>query len=119
MSKRNFIALAAFAALVAILIPVWALSREGESSSPARVASSDEKAKALFETNCGTCHSLTHAGSDGVVGPNLDQSDIAKSGSEAVLGFIENGSGGVMPAGILQGANAELVADFVGRVAGE
>lgn len=119
MSKGRFIALAAFVVLMAVLVPLWAISKDGSGDSPAKVAESDEKAKELFATNCGTCHTLKRAGSDGVVGPDLDESDIANSGGEAVLGFILNGSSGKMPAGILQGENATLVADFVGRVAGE
>ena len=119
MSKGRFIALAAFAVLMAILVPLWAISKDGPSDSPAKVAESDEKAKELFATNCGTCHTLKRAGTDGVVGPNLDESDIARSGGEAVLGFILNGAAGKMPAGILQGQNAEVVADFVGRVSGQ
>ena len=27
----------------------------------------------MFATNCGTCHTLAAAGTDGVVGPDLDE----------------------------------------------
>ena len=32
-------------------------------------SATDEEAKMLFATNCGTCHTLAQAGTDGVVGP--------------------------------------------------
>jgi mono/diheme cytochrome c family protein len=56
------------------------------------------------------------------VGPNLD--DLLGQGTpEAnltrVQNAIENGFEGRMPAGILQGEDAETVADFVSRVAGQ
>lgn len=132
MNKRVFFFFALVALLLVVLIPLWAFSKEGsEGSSPADVPSSEAQAKQLFATNCGTCHTLAKAGTDGVVGPNLDErlagavgpattpEGIAGSKSR-VINAIENGfGGGAMPAGILQGAQAEQVADFVARVAGQ
>jgi mono/diheme cytochrome c family protein len=122
MNKRAFFLFALFFAAFAILIPVWATSKEGsEAASPDKVAASDEYARDLFATNCGACHTLAHAGTDGIVGPNLD--DLLGDGGEAnkgrVLTAINDGVEGRMPAGILRGTNAELVADFVARVAGQ
>jgi cytochrome c550 len=123
MNKRAFFLFALFFAGFAILIPVWATSKEGsEAASPDKVAASDEYARDLFATNCGACHTLAHAGTDGIVGPNLD--DLlgglgAEANKERVLTAINNGVQGRMPAGILRGDNAELVADFVARVAGQ
>lgn len=131
MNKRAFVSFAALAALLAVVIPFWAYAKDGSmGSSPEKVASSDQGAKDLFQTNCGSCHTLARAGTDGVVGPNLDQRlagsvgpAIDSTGVEAnqnrVLNAIQNGFGeGAMPAGILQGSEAEKVADFVARVAG-
>ena len=122
MNKRIFVVFAIFAAIFAIAIPVWATSKEGgEENSPAKVAASDEYAKELFATNCGACHTLAHAGTDGIVGPNLDE--LLGVGGEAneqrVLTAIDQGVEGRMPAGILRGTNAEEVANFVARVAGQ
>ena len=128
MSKRVLFIFGVFAVAFGLLIPYWAISKEGEeSASPEKVASSDTEAKQLFQTNCGACHTLARAGTDGIVGPNLD--DILGQGTpEAnetrVANAIQNGfnSGsfqGQMPAGILEGADADLVANFVARVAGQ
>ena len=123
MSKRTFVTFGIFALLFAVLLPLWAIGKEGgEGASPERVAASDEDAKLLFQQNCGACHTLARAGTDGIVGPNLD--DLLGQGTpEAnrtrVLNAIRNGIEGRMPAGILQGQDAEEVADFVSRIAGQ
>jgi mono/diheme cytochrome c family protein len=123
MSKRTFVIFGIFAVLFGVLLPLWAISKEGsEGASPEKVAASDEDAKLLFQTNCGSCHTLARAGTDGIVGPNLD--DLLGQGTpEAnytrVLNAIKNGVEGRMPAGILQGEDAKTVADFVSRVAGQ
>jgi len=93
--------------------------------------------QSLFETNCGTCHALYAAGTDGNFAPNLDEllaPTGAPSGPEAeetieatrarVLNAIENGldssaTPGRMPGGILPPQQAEEVAEFVARTAGE
>ena len=130
MNKRTFISFGAVAVLLVVLIPLWAFTKDGsEDSSPEKVASSDAQARDLFATNCGTCHTLARAGTDGVVGPNLDDrlaengpamdADAVAINQTRVQTAIENGFGnGAMPAGILQASNAELVANFVARVAG-
>jgi mono/diheme cytochrome c family protein len=109
-------------------VPYWAISKEGEeSASPEKVASSDAEAKQLFQTNCGACHTLARAGTDGIVGPNLDDllgQGTPEANEQRVANAIQNGfnSGsfqGQMPAGILEGADADLVANFVARVAGQ
>jgi mono/diheme cytochrome c family protein len=123
LSKRTFVLFGIFAVFFGLLLPYWAISKEGEeSASPEKVASSDEEAKQLFQTNCGACHTLARAGTDGIVGPDLD--DILGQGTpetnqDLVAIAIENGVRGRMPAGILQGEDAELVANFVARVAGQ
>lgn len=131
MNKRTFISFGAVALLFAVLIPLWAFDKNGsEGSSPEKVAASDMPARDLFATDCGTCHTLARAGTDGVVGPNLDERlagslgpattpDAIDGTQKRVLNAIDNGFGnGAMPAGILQASNADLVANFVARVAG-
>ena len=123
MKKSNLVIFGLFAALFVLVVPYWAISKEGASdASPAHVAESDEPAKALFATNCGACHTLARAGTNGIVGPELDEvlgSGTPEANYERVLNAIENGVGGRMPAGILAGAQAREVADFVSRVAGK
>ena len=130
MSKRPFISFGLLA-IVVVLVAFWAFSKDGSGdSSPEKVASSDELARELFAGNCGRCHTLARAGTYGVVGPDLDErlagtgpatsSEMVESTQQRVESAIENGFGnGAMPAGILQAENAETVANFVARVAGQ
>ena len=72
---------------------------------------------------------LSASGIDGIVGPDLDlrlaaagpATDAAavKSTEQRVMTAIEDGVAGAMPAGILEGSNAQTVANFVARVAGQ
>jgi mono/diheme cytochrome c family protein len=123
MSKRPFVIFAVLFVALGLAIPFWAISKEGSGgASPQRVAASDEGAKALFQANCGSCHTLARAASDGVVGPDLDVllgEGTPESIEGRVVGAVENGVQGRMPAGILQGADADEIADFVARVAGQ
>jgi mono/diheme cytochrome c family protein len=119
MSKRTATSFAVVVLFLAVGLPLWATTKDADTdSSPAAVASSDEPAKIVFQQNCGPCHTLKKGGTDGVVGPNLDQSAAAAS-AESVLSFIEGGSQGRMPAGILQGDRAKEVAEFVAKYAGQ
>jgi mono/diheme cytochrome c family protein len=123
MSRSAFVIFGIFAVLFGLLLPYWAISKEGgESASPEKVASSDEEAKQLFQTNCGACHTLARAGTDGIVGPDLDDllgQGTPEANQERVENAILDGFEGRMPADILQGEDAELVANFVARVAGQ
>ena len=127
MSKGPFVTFGIFAAICVIVIPYLALAKEGgEDAAPIEVASHDKAGKDLFIVNCGSCHTLAAAGTDGVVGPNLD--DVLAPGGagnfEGSYGRAINAvtcgfGGGRMPAGILQGENAREVAAFVGAYAGQ
>lgn len=127
MNRSTWVMFAIFAAIFAIAIPAWAISREGgEDASEQSVSDSQEEGKELFQINCGSCHTLAKAGTDGVVGPNLDDL-LAPPGAPPdpaaikprVLNAIENGIQGRMPADILSGDQAEKVADFVSQTAGD
>ena len=65
----------------------------------------------LNKANCGACHILIDAGTEGVIGPNLNQikPDIAR-----VISTVTNGIG-VMPAyeGQLSMQEIEAVAHYV------
>jgi mono/diheme cytochrome c family protein len=114
--------------LLGIGIPAWAYTHQGsESASPAEVASDLQGGKDLFVTNCGACHTLAKAGTDGVIGPNLDDLLAPPSASAPdpstikprVLSAINSGVGGRMPKGVLAGQQADQVANFVAQVAGQ
>jgi cytochrome c6 len=74
--------------------------------------------KTLFQQNCGTCHTLANAGTNGKVGPVLDQ---VKPDKQLVLSALKNGGlgSGTMPANIVTGADAQAVATYVSTVAGK
>ena len=139
MSNRPFLIFGALVAVVAV-IAFWAFAKEGSNEAVAvPVESADQEAQEMFATNCGTCHTLAAGGTDGVVGPNLDQilptqvapatgtaEEVAEanvSSYEGVYGRVLNaitcGLEGRMPAGILQGEDAQDVAGFVAAYAGQ
>jgi len=127
MSKGPFVIFGIFAAICVVVIPYLALTNEGSAdSAPVAVESHDEDGKELFVANCGPCHTLAAAGTDGVVGPDLDdrlaaggaasfEGNYTRTLNAVICGF----GGGRMPAGILQGENAQEVAAFVGAYAGQ
>ena len=131
MNKKTFISFGLLAILLVVVIPLWAFDKDGSlANSPEAVASDDDYARSLFQTNCGSCHTLARAGTDGVVGPDLDDrlaGAVGPAVDDAAVGVsqqrvenaIINGLGeGAMPAGILQGDEVETVANFVAREAG-
>jgi mono/diheme cytochrome c family protein len=90
----------------------------------------DEKSgRELFGEHCGVCHTLAGANAAGKVGPNLD---VLKPAQSTVLNTINNGclpnppkgsnqgclGQGVMPAAVVEGQDAQNVAAFVAKVAG-
>ena len=128
MSKRPFVLFGLFAAICLIVLPILALGHEDSADSGAvQIASRDTDSLDLFQNNCGYCHTLAAAGTDGVVGPDLD--DLLVTGGinsdtnfegiyTRVLSAVECGRFGRMPKGILEGENAEHVAAFVAAYAG-
>jgi mono/diheme cytochrome c family protein len=70
--------------------------------------------KSIFAETCGGCHTLADAGTNGNVGPNLD--DIAPD-AERVQNAIRQGPG-AMPENLLRGERAQQVADYVAGAAG-
>ena len=73
--------------------------------------------KAIFSTECSSCHTLEAAGATGTVGPNLDQ----LKPSDAIVQHQVTNGGAVMPAfkGKLSAAQIAAVATFVSSSAGK
>ena len=123
MSKRPIVIFIVFAAICLVVLPFWALQARGgsEASPGSSVPASQTQGLQLFQINCGACHTLQAAGTDGIVGPNLDQllatgpktAQTVKANQSRVLNAVQSGIGGRMPKGILQGAQAKAVAQFV------
>jgi mono/diheme cytochrome c family protein len=134
MSKKTFIVFGLVVVVLAVLIPWLAFRNDGDAARGAQSVPADLKSgQSLFQTNCGTCHTLYAAGTDGNYAPNLDEL-LAPSGPAEgkelgqvegrVLNAVENGvdsstTPGRMPGGILNKQQAREVAEFVARTAGE
>jgi mono/diheme cytochrome c family protein len=104
MSKKTFIVFGLLVVFLAALIPWLAFRADGDAANAEPVPSNLKSGQSLFQTNCGTCHTLYAAGTDGNYGPDLDLL-LAPSGvptdAEAieqtegrVLNAIENGGAG-------------------------
>jgi hypothetical protein len=95
-----------------------------------RLNAAEKRGRQLFGQNCGVCHTLAAANAVGKVGPNLD---MLKPPAQLVLNTINNGcvqapppnsnqaclGQGTMPAQLLEGKDAQNVANFVAKVAGK
>ncbi|MEA2381855.1 MAG: hypothetical protein QOH72_1826 [Solirubrobacteraceae bacterium] len=92
-------------------------SSSSQSSASGGAQSASAEGKQIFTANCGGCHALKDAGTNGPVGPDLDQLKPAKA---IVVRQVENG-GGQMPSfkGKLTDAQINAVATYVSSVAGK
>ena len=137
MNKKTFIVFGLLVAFLAVLIPWLAFRSDGDAANAEPVPSNLKAGQSLFQTNCGTCHTLYAAGTDGNFAPDLDEllaptgppeGSNAQQTIEAtegrVLNAVENGvdsstTPGRMPAEILNEEQAKEVAAFVAATAGE
>jgi mono/diheme cytochrome c family protein len=136
MSKRTFITFGVLLFVLAVVIPWLAFRGSGDANTGAeKVPAHLKTGQALFETNCGTCHTLYAAGTDGNYGPDLDEllaptgpveptdTKTIKGIEERVVDAEKNGvdsqTPGRMPPGILNEQQQKQVAEFVANVAGE
>jgi mono/diheme cytochrome c family protein len=135
MKKSTFITFGVLVFVLAVVIPWLAFRGSGDANTGAQEVSAHLKAgQALFETNCGTCHTLYAAGTDGNYGPNLDEL-LAPTGppdptdTKTIEGIesrvmnaekegVDSNTPGRMPAAILNEQQQKEVAEFVGTVAG-
>jgi mono/diheme cytochrome c family protein len=107
-----------------LVVPGLVLANKGEEtggvghlrSEPMTAA--EKRGKDLFMQTCSSCHSLAAVNARGVTGPSLDQ--IGDVQPERIVNAIKNGGTGqgLMPAGLLEGEDAEDVAEYVSKVAG-
>src|SRR4051812_43934248 len=97
----------------------------GEERVSVSKSDSNYNGAVLFATHCSGCHTLSAAGSQGsgnrgvrTQGPNLDQRTETY---DDALFAIQNGgfSGAIMPQNIIVGEEAEAVARFVAKYAGD
>jgi mono/diheme cytochrome c family protein len=140
MSKRTFIWFGILIVVLAVAIPWLAFRSRGDAATgPQEVPASLEHGQEIFQTNCGTCHTLYAAGTDGNYAPDLDElmetygsiegepeqvEQAIETRENVVLEAVEKGrdnatTPGRMPAGILNKEQTEEVAEFVARTAGK
>jgi mono/diheme cytochrome c family protein len=108
-----------FAAILVVMLLFGPAVIANDDNSPGAAAAGaamyGKKAGAngpkVFQANCGTCHTLKAAGTNGQVGPNLDKVSLSASDIESI---VRSGSG-AMPSfdGRLSGAEISAVAAFV------
>lgn len=135
MSKRTFIVFGLLIVVLAVAIPWLVFNGKGDAESGAQaIPAKLEQGQELFKINCGNCHALYAAGTDGNYGPDLDEllsttgepastPEAIKGVEGRVVSAIENGvesdAPGRMPGGILNEEQAKEVAEFVATTAGE
>lgn len=100
------------------------------SDEPAAVTQANEETKPLpepeadtgpgrdlFVASCGSCHVLSDADTAGTAGPDLDS--MAPDEALVKQAIASGGTGsGMMPPGLLTGADAEAVSKYVASAAG-
>ena len=133
MSKRTFITFGVLLFVLAVVIPWLAFRGSGDANTGVEEVPAHLKTgQAIFETNCGTCHTLYAAGTDGNYGPNLDEllapngqaetpeqvESIKKTVESAEKEGVDSKTPGRMPPAILNPAQQKEVAEFVANVAG-
>ena len=108
----------ASAALLAAGLALAAAGCGGSGGSPPAATRTialtpqEQRGKALFVRTCGSCHTLAEAGTSGSEGPSLDDHPWRAVTLEEV---IASGPG-LMPAGLLAGADARAVSTYVQAV---
>jgi mono/diheme cytochrome c family protein len=112
--------LASLALAAAVAVPVAGCGRQHE---PDLV-----HGKALFVQKCASCHTLKRANAQGVQGPSLDAA-FATARSDGMTESTVRGivrrqisnvrRGSIMPMNLVEGADAQDVASYVGRVAAQ
>ena len=89
--------------------------RRRQRCAPSRSESRGARQGALHRQTCKSCHNLDAVQARGVTGPDLDE--LGGVDKQRVLNAIKNGGTGQnrMPAGLLQGQDAQDVAAYVAQ----
>jgi cytochrome c553 len=111
-----------------VAVPAVVIANRGEREGNSAILSQRlirdapdhvREGKQFFTESCAACHTLGAVNARGVTGPDLD--NIGTLTPQRVLSAIKIGGTGQMrmPANLLQGEDAQAVANFVARVAGK
>ena len=113
------------AVLIAVLLVAGGLAGCGGSGVSAPGAADLANGKTLFVNKCGICHVLEDAGTNGAVGPNLDDAyagsrieGLKQSSFEALVRQQIDEADPPMPRHLVSGDDARDVAAYVASVAG-
>jgi mono/diheme cytochrome c family protein len=112
--------------VVGVGLPALILVSNGEGHAEngaggVKLTQAQTAGRQLFAEKCATCHTLAGSNAVGRVGPNLDTLNGGNLKPAFVLDAIMKGranGNGQMPAGLLYGADAKDVANYVATVAG-
>jgi mono/diheme cytochrome c family protein len=124
--RAKFLGVGAVVAVLGLVLPVVVAVSNGENHASkgaggVELTAAQTKGRSLFARNCSTCHTLGDANAVGRVGPNLDTLNGGNLKPAFVLDAIQKGrasGNGQMPAGLLYGADAKSVAEYVATVSG-
>lgn len=108
-----------------IVVPAAVIANRGDTVGGVGALRSEsltpqeEKGKILFTETCKSCHTLAAVNARGVTGPNLDE--LGGVDKQRVLNAIKIGGTGDdrMPKNLLSGDDAQAVALYVSKVAGQ
>jgi cytochrome c6 len=93
----------------AVVVAAGLLAAGCGGSKQASTTTVQPRGKTLFVRECGACHRLADAGTDGSVGKGLDQTHPTRA---AVVRAIALGTD-IMPAHLVTGADAREIAIYV------
>ncbi len=106
---------------VGLASPAVILLSSGDARSApggVKLTAAEERGRTVFAERCATCHTLKASNAVGKVGPNLDTLRPPKA---LTLNAIAQGRArgqGQMPAGLVDGEDAQDVAEYIEAVAG-
>ncbi|EIT85200.1 cytochrome c-550 [Fictibacillus macauensis ZFHKF-1] len=109
--KRNPLIPFAFTAVIGIILIIgisfWGIHKQDEAKKAKEQAALNPDA--IFKKNCASCHGEKL---EGKVGPNLQKAG-AKLSKADISNIIKNGKGGKMPAGVVKGEEAQIIAKWL------
>lgn len=135
-SRATSIGVAVIAVVLGVGVPALVMAANSNSVSKkapggVKLSNNERRGRTLFAKNCNTCHTLAASRGVGKVGPNLDAlisgitgaspAESVKNRTTFILSAISQGRArgrGQMPAGLLDGQDAQDVAAFLAKVAG-
>ncbi|MFC7393321.1 cytochrome c550 [Scopulibacillus cellulosilyticus] len=114
--KRNplvpFGIIAVLGIIFVIVLSVWGgnIVQDRQAEKAGKSDTANVKPEEIFKQNCSSCHGQNLQGG---AGPNL-QHIGKKISKDRILKQIKNGGGG-MPANVIQGEEAQKVADWLSK----